>query len=687
MASLLEPPTTAFPPSQVLAISLSTLLLRASHARLPPAGPHLIPFEEEDVLPPALQPTLAALNPKTRMRGLPAGRLLVLPSPLAAQPQQAPPSGSQSALDGRNGLSSPLGGRPGSIMSAAGGGSLRTRRSSLSESVGIHWGASRTRVNLGMGGGGGPLPPSAFSPSTHAKLGPSSASIYSVDNHSKARLAPPPPRLPEARRYEFPQPLVGQPGRRHRRQASDSQSIMSTATTAYGNGIDGGGGASMHRQRGVSAGPASSASHHGGGSLAHGVSSPDLGGQRAWLADPANAPPLPSFAQPLRKSASKDGSWSSFANGSSAGRGGGGGSHSASASFLGGGGGGSKWETTTSGSESSSGRITRRRSETALVEPLFLTLTSPFKFGRAPLVKIVVPFPADVAWPSGPALKLCHRHLDSSGLLAKMKVGDLVENLAVSWRLRTAEGPAGTAWTTGTMVFIPPFLHPLSTTHAALAQANAPSPAGSPAPAKLAHLPASLNMFLLPPSYYHGVVPPPHIIYLDLQPFAAKVADSLRLANQRAEVLSAGGDVLSLDQWVHEAGFFVEETGEGGPWEGTMVTLEADGTKEVRADLFLCPTVLRRALADNRPRSLLIPTRAPSQGKDEILRRVDGSSAKRRPWEIVAAKSTRGSVWLKCVPPLAPASSLPPSPPETDRRRPPPPSPFRLVRESLPTAV
>ena len=608
---MLEPPTTAYPPGQVLSISLTTLLLRASHAIRPPAGPHLIPFEEEDVLPPPLQPTLAALNPKTRMRGLPAGRLLVLPSPLAAQPQQQQQqqhqqpasasafglSGSQSAIDGRNGSFPP-----------PAKGSVRSRRSSISEAVGLHWGggSSRARASAAhMGGAGGP--PSAFGglnqqQALPLKLAPSSASIYSVDNHSKAKLAPPPPRLPEPRRYEFPQPAgVGaSAGRQHRRQASDSQSVMSSAgTLSFGGHAPSSMGFhphSVHRPRGVSAGPsatsASSSSQMLAPSVASGVSSPDLSnGHRSWLAELNAAPPVPAFAQPLRKSSSKDGSWTSLGAGSSSARGGG--SHSASASLLGGG----RWDTASS-SESSSGQMTRRRSDEApLAEPLFLSLTSPYRFGRAPIIKIVVPFPADVVWPSGPALKLCHRHLDATGLLAKLRLGDLVENLAVSWRSRKKEGPAGASWTTGTMVFIPPYLHPLSTTHASLPPAGASPATAVPSPSssktavaasssvnKAAHLPASLNMFLLPPTYYHSVVPPPYIIYLDLTPFAGRVTETLRLANQRAEVLSAGGDVLSLDQWVHEAGFFVEETGAGGPWEGTMVTLEADGTKEVRSD-------------------------------------------------------------------------------------------------------
>jgi hypothetical protein len=609
VSAMLEPPTTAFPPGQVLSISLTTLLLRASHAIRPPAGPHLIPFEEEDVLPPPLQPTLAALNPKTRMRGLPAGRLLVLPSPLAAQPQQHQQqqhpasaaafglSGSQSAIDGRNGPFPP-----------PAKGSIRSRRSSISEAVGLHWGGggSRTRASAaGLGGVGGGGPPSSFGQqqAPALKLAPSSASIYSVDNHSKAKLAPPPPRLPEPRRYEFPQPVgvgSGGAGRQHRRQASDSQSMMSSAgTLSFGGHAQSSIGhhhpQSIHRPRGVSAGPsatsASSSSQMLAPSLASGVSSPDLSnGHRSWMAELNAAPPVPAFAQPLRKSSSKDGSWTSLGAGSSSARGGGG-SHSASASLLGGG----RWDTASS-SESSSGRMTRRRSDEApLAEPLFLSLTSPYRFGRAPIIKIVVPFPADVLWPSGPALKLCHRHLDANGLLSKLRLGDLVENLAVSWRHRKKEGAAGAGWTTGTMVFIPPYLHPLSTTHASLAQAGASPATAVPSPSsaktavadgsqaiKAAHLPASLNMFLLPPTYYHSVIPPPYIIYLDLTPFAGRVTETLRLANQRAEVLSAGGDVLSLDQWVHEAGFFIEESGAGGPWEGTMVTLEADGTKEVR---------------------------------------------------------------------------------------------------------
>lgn len=141
------------------------------------------------------------------------------------------------------------------------------------------------------------------------------------------------------------------------------------------------------------------------------------------------------------------------------------------------------------------------------------------------------------------------------------------------------------------MVFIPPFLHPLST-------ANSLPPV-SPLSFTPSHLPPTMDSFLHSPTYYHAVLPLPYIIFLDLLPFGQQIFQSLRLANQRTELPSSRGEILSVDVWIHEAAFTIgggaaeggggwgaggAGGGEGmevGPWAGTTVILESDGTKEV----------------------------------------------------------------------------------------------------------
>jgi hypothetical protein len=192
-----------------------------------------------------------------------------------------------------------------------------------------------------------------------------------------------------------------------------------------------------------------------------------------------------------------------------------------------------------------------------------------------------VPLSSNVLWPSAAALKLCHRELDQSGLLSKMRLGDLVENLAVSFPIRTSTGIPST-WTTGAMVYLPPYLHPLSTAHSSpLPLPSSHTPHNEII--KLGHLPPTLDSFLLPPTYFHAVLPTPYIIHLDLSRWAREVQGSLRLAHQRTEMSTVRGEVMSVEVWVHEAGFMIRGTdvGQVGPWEGSMVTLEADGTAEV----------------------------------------------------------------------------------------------------------
>lgn len=128
------------------------------------------------------------------------------------------------------------------------------------------------------------------------------------------------------------------------------------------------------------------------------------------------------------------------------------------------------------------------------------------------------------------------------------------------------------------------------------------------------HLPAYVDGFSIPPSYYYPFLPSPQIVYLDLSPYADKALRSLRLAFDRRDVTVASGARMTAKRYLHVAGF---EIVAGDPaaveWHG-MVSLEAEGTAE---------------------------------GKAALVSRFRGGRL--WPWEIVKEKSMSGTVWLRMV--------------------------------------
>lgn len=136
---------------------------------------------------------------------------------------------------------------------------------------------------------------------------------------------------------------------------------------------------------------------------------------------------------------------------------------------------------------------------------------------------------------------------------------------------------------------------------------------------KTGHLPAYLDGFSLPPSYYHPFLPTPHILYLNLAPFARAAQQAIRLAFDRRDVTVSSGARLSAKRYLHVTGFQVTQMSPVAPeWEG-MVTLEADGTAE---------------------------------GKAELSRRLGGGDPNRAvmgAWELLREKSMAGSMWLRLV--------------------------------------
>ena len=129
------------------------------------------------------------------------------------------------------------------------------------------------------------------------------------------------------------------------------------------------------------------------------------------------------------------------------------------------------------------------------------------------------------------------------------------------------------------------------------------------------HLPAYLDGFGIPPSFYHSFLPPPQIIYLNLAPFATPTLASLRLAHDHGDLTVASGARVLAKRYLHVAGFEITNgPGIAPEWAG-LVTLEAEGTAEGRA---------------------------------EMERRLNGGTDL-RPWEVVRDKSMQGTVWLRVV--------------------------------------
>lgn len=133
------------------------------------------------------------------------------------------------------------------------------------------------------------------------------------------------------------------------------------------------------------------------------------------------------------------------------------------------------------------------------------------------------------------------------------------------------------------------------------------------------HLPASVDAFALPPSYYHSFFAGPQVVFLNLAPFASQAYHSIRLAFDRRDVITASGARVSAKRYLYVAGFQIESAAPvSSSWAG-MISLETEGTAEGRKEL-------------------------ESRLGDGDSRRVASG-----PWEVVAEKSLQGSIWLRLL--------------------------------------
>ena len=229
-----------------------------------------------------------------------------------------------------------------------------------------------------------------------------------------------------------------------------------------------------------------------------------------------------------------------------------------------------------------------RRDQSNKVEPAF-DKPVPYTPGRVPVLRVFVPLSESVPyWPSAAGTAATVNDLRRCGALQIMRPGDLVVNTA-------CKNPQTTEHV---LIYVPSLqerLIPLDYRF---------NPAG--------HLPAYLDAFKVPPSYYHPLLNAPQIVYLDLKPYASRGIASLRLAWERSDVTVATGARMVAKRYLHTAGFEITpDDPAAAEWHG-MISLEAEGTAE---------------------------------GKADIIKRFGGLS----PWEVVRERSMSGLVWLRVV--------------------------------------
>lgn len=241
-------------------------------------------------------------------------------------------------------------------------------------------------------------------------------------------------------------------------------------------------------------------------------------------------------------------------------------------------------------------------SPSAKPEPAF-DKPIPYTVDRAPALRVFVPLSASVRhWPSAEGAFYAMRELEKCGAAKRLKVGDLVVSGAIpTSALLTNEqvNPAikGAYHVDKILVYVPNTQHlllPLSKLHSG------------------GHLPPTINALEIPPSYYLGLLPTPHIVYLDLAPFASQIVSNIRLTSHKSDVTTTRGDRVIATRYLFVAGCEIRN----GPWKG-LLSLEVEGTAE---------------------------------GKLELEARVgngDPSRAVRGPWEIV--REMQGTVWLRYV--------------------------------------
>ncbi|CAE6495638.1 unnamed protein product [Rhizoctonia solani] len=257
--------------------------------------------------------------------------------------------------------------------------------------------------------------------------------------------------------------------------------------------------------------------------------------------------------------------------------------------------------------------ILRLREQAELMHPEGDFRSPLFKAGGAPLLRVFVPS-KEGAWLSDTSVLDCEKELKRAGALGVLRIGDVIWDAAV--------GDEGNA---GRMVWDGNYLVDLDYTYSTTGE-----------------LPKYIHSLAFSPSYWHKIIRTSNspLCHIDLAPYAAEIASSLHLVQDRVQTETPQGGRHTVVRWVHRSRFHTRPglplPGASPPavvdrmWDGYIV-VEVEGTNEGLADL--------QARVGNTVR--LFP--AKTAGME--LSPPTGKS----PFRLLRSSSRPGEIWIRAV--------------------------------------
>ncbi|KAJ7901571.1 hypothetical protein B0H13DRAFT_1621883 [Mycena leptocephala] len=259
-----------------------------------------------------------------------------------------------------------------------------------------------------------------------------------------------------------------------------------------------------------------------------------------------------------------------------------------------------------------------------------------FRVKRAPLLRVFVPSP-DGDWLSDKSVLECEAELKRAGVLALLRIGDVVWDIAV-----------GDEGNVGRLVWDGSYLIDLDYKYSSVGD-----------------LPQYLPTLAFPPSYFHRVIrtgpaSTNPVVHVDLSPWGQEIAANLQLLQDRVRTETPQGNIHNVVRWVHRSSFTIRAPAKprmsmssGGRrpqspripipetaglfvdpgWYGTVV-VETEGTNEALADL-----------QDRCPGAF--PPRA---GGPQTVQLKEHKDAK-KVFKILREKSRPGEIWIRAVGP------------------------------------
>ncbi|ETW75243.1 hypothetical protein HETIRDRAFT_331665 [Heterobasidion irregulare TC 32-1] len=244
-----------------------------------------------------------------------------------------------------------------------------------------------------------------------------------------------------------------------------------------------------------------------------------------------------------------------------------------------------------------------------------------FRLRRAPLLRVFVPSPGG-EWLSDASVQECEMELRKAGVVALLRPGDVVWDMAV-----------GDEGNTGRLVWDGRFLIDLDYTYS-----------------DMGDLPPYLPSLAFPPSYFHRLIRTAGdhknpICHIDVAPWGTEIAANLQLLQDRVKTETPQGSFHTVIRWVHRSSFEIRSQHRAAPmlvlptkerlpidlgWNGKVV-VEAEGTNEGLADL------QGRCWGAFPPRT----------GAGAEL--VKKSERERCVWRILRERSRPGEIWIRAV--------------------------------------